>query len=118
MEYFFLQVFVDRPILVDAQSCGNILAGVAPFAIECGLVAARDGEAPVVIFMQNTGQVAEVRVQTPGGRVACAGAARIDGVPGGAAPVPIAFRETAGSTCGALLPSGNTVDLVEGGRSP
>ena len=114
VDYLFLQVFVDRAVVTDAQNCGNILAGVGPFAIERGLVAARDGETPVTIYMENTGQVAEARVQTPGGKVSYAGAARIDGVPGSSAPVPIVFRDTAGSSCGALLPSGHAVDVVEG----
>ncbi|MDX2485453.1 MAG: 4-oxalomesaconate tautomerase [Pseudodonghicola sp.] len=114
VDYLFLQVFVDRPLVSDAQNCGNLLAGVGPFAIERGLVAAREGETPVTIYMENTGQVAQARVQTPGGVVAYAGAARIDGVPGEAAPVPIVFRDTAGSSCGALLPTGNVVDVVEG----
>ena len=114
VDYLFLQVFVDQPIVTDAQNCGNILAGVGPFAIERGLVAARDGETPVTIFMENTGQVAVARVATPGGVVTYDGAARIDGVPGGAAPVPIEFRDTAGSTCGALLPTGNVTDTIDG----
>ena len=114
VDYLFLQVFVDRPLVTDAQNCGNILAGVGPFAIERGLVGAQDGETPVTIFMENTGQVAEARVQTPGGKVSYAGAARIDGVPGASAPVPIVFRDTAGSSCGALLPTGNAVDVVAG----
>ena len=114
VDYLFLQVFVDQPIVTDAQNCGNILAGVGPFAIERGLVAARDGETPVTIFMENTGQVAVARVQTPGGRVDYSGEARIDGVPGGAAAVPIAFKDTAGSSCGALLPTGNVVDEING----
>ncbi len=114
VEFLFLQVFVDRPLVTDAQNCGNILAGVGPFAIERGLVSARDGETPVVIYMENTGQVAEAMVQTPGGVVRYDGAAAIDGVPGRAAPVPIAFRDTAGSSCGALLPTGNVLDVVEG----
>lgn len=114
VDYLFLQVFVDRPVVTDAQNCGNILAGVGPFAIERGLVEARDGETPVVIFMENTGQVAEVTVRTPGGRVRYDGDAAIDGVPGTAAPLPVAFRDTAGSSCGALLPTGNARDLVAG----
>ena len=114
VDFLFLQVFVDRPVVTDAQNCGNILAGVAPFAIERGLVSARDGETPVVIFMENTGQTAEVVVQTPGGKVRYDGDAAIDGVPGTAVPVPIAFRDTAGSSCGALLPTGNARDLVAG----
>ena len=114
VDYLFLQVFVDRPLVSDAQNCGNILAGVGPFAIERGLVAARDGETPVTIYMENTGQVAQARVETPGGVVRYDGNARIDGVPGGAAAVPIAFRDTAGSSCGALLPTGRALDVVEG----
>jgi 4-oxalomesaconate tautomerase len=114
VDYLFLQVFVDQAIVADSQNCGNMLAGVGPFAIERGLVDATDGETRVSIFMKNTGQVAIATVQTPAGRVTYAGDARIDGVPGTAAPVPLEFRDTAGSSCGALLPTGNAVDLIDG----
>ncbi len=79
VDYLFLQVFVDQPIVTDAQNCGNILAGVAPFAIERDLVVARDGGTPVTIFMENTGQTAVVLVTTPGGVVDYYGEAKIDG---------------------------------------
>ena len=114
VDYLFLQVFVDQAIVTDAQNCGNILAGVGPFAIERGLVAATGDETRVAIFMENTGQVAVATVQTPGGRVTYAGNAAIDGVPGTHAPIPTEFRDTAGSSCGALLPSGHAVDVVNG----
>jgi 4-oxalomesaconate tautomerase len=114
VEYLFLQVFVDQAIVSDAQNCGNILAGVGPFAIERGLVEAQDGETRVRVYLVNTGQQAVATVQTPQGRVTYAGDARIDGVPGTAAPIPLEFRDTAGSSCGALLPTGNAVDVVEG----
>ncbi len=114
VDYLFLQVFVDQAIVTDAQNCGNILAGVGPFAIERGLVAAQDGETEVRIFMANTGQIARARVSTPEGKVSYAGAARIDGVPGSSAAVPITFEDTAGSSCGALLPTGNAVDTIDG----
>ncbi len=114
VDYLFLQVFVDKPLVSDQQNCGNILAGIGPFAIERGLVPAQNGETRVAIFMENTGQIAIATVQTPGGIVSYAGEARIDGVPGTAAPIPLEFRDTAGSTCGALLPSGNAVDVVNG----
>lgn len=114
VDYLFLQVFVDQAIVTDAQNCGNILAGVGPFAIERGLVAALDGETPVTIYMENTGQVAVATVQTPHWQVSYSGHSRIDGVPGTHAPVPLEFRDTAGSSCGALLPSGNAVDVVNG----
>ncbi len=114
VDYLFLQVFVDQAIVTDAQNCGNILAGVGPFAIERGLVPAQDGVTSVSIYMENTGQIASSRVQTPGGRVTYNGDARIDGVPEASAPVRIEFKNTAGSSCGALLPTGNQVDLIDG----
>ncbi len=114
VDYLFLQVFVDQAIVSDAQNCGNILAGVGPFAIERGLVAAEGMETPVTIHMTNTGQTAVARVPTSGGRARYDGTARIDGVPGTAAPIPIAFRDTAGSSCGALLPTGNAADEIDG----
>jgi 4-oxalomesaconate tautomerase len=114
VDYLFLQVFVDQAIVTDSQNCGNMLAGVGPFAIERGLVEAQDGETPVSIFMVNTGKLATATVRTPGGTVTYEGDARIDGVPGTAAPVPLAFADIAGSSCGALLPTSNAVDVIEG----
>ncbi len=114
VDYLFLQVFVDQAIVTDAQNCGNILAGIGPFALERGLVAAADGETRVTVFMENSGQIAVATVQTPGGRVRYDGGAKIDGVPGSAAPIPLEFRDTAGSSCGALLPTGNPVDVIDG----
>ena len=114
VDYLFLQAFVDKPIITDAQNCGNILVGVGPFAIERGLVAAKGDETPVVIYMENTGQIAEALVRTPGGEPTYAGSRAIDGVPGTASPIPIEFRDTAGSTCGALLPTGNAIDVIDG----
>lgn len=113
-DYLFLQVFVDQPIVTDTQNCGNMLAGVGPFAIERGLIPATGDVTRVAIYMENTGQVAVAEVQTPGGRVRYSGEAKIDGVPGTAAPIPLEFRDTAGSSCGALLPTGNAVDVIEG----
>lgn len=112
VDYLFLQVHVDRALVSDAQNCGNILAGVGPFAIERGLVGARGTTTDVAIYMENTGQIAVATVATPDGQVTYAGDAAIDGVPGTAAPVPLLFCNTAGSSCGALLPTGNIVDVV------
>ncbi|QYZ69595.1 4-oxalomesaconate tautomerase [Neotabrizicola shimadae] len=114
VDYLFLQVFVDQPLVSDAQGCGNILAAVGPAAIERGLVAARDGETEVRIHMVNTGEVAVARVATPGGRVSYRGGAAIDGVPGTAAPVALMFQGLAGSMCGAMLPTGRAVDVIDG----
>ena len=114
VDYLFLQVFVDQALVSDAQNCGNMLAAVGPFAIERGLVPASNAETRVSIWMENTGQVAIATVQTPGGEVCYSGDASIDGVPGTHAPIPIEFRDTAGSSCGQLLPTGNAVDTIEG----
>lgn len=114
VDYLFLQIFVDQAIVSDSQNCGNMLAGVGPFAIERGLVAATGDETRIAIFMVNTGQTAVATVQTPGGLPSYDGEARIDGVPGRAAPIPLEFRDTAGSSCGALLPTGRAADLIDG----
>ncbi|MEX1252695.1 MAG: 4-oxalomesaconate tautomerase [Hyphomonas sp.] len=113
-EYLFLQVFVDEAIVTDAQNCGNLLAGVGPFAIERGLVTPTEDETRVRILMKNSNQIAIATVQTPGGCVTYTGDARIDGVPGCHAPVPLEFCDTSGSTCGALLPTGNRIDVIDG----
>ena len=114
VDYLFVQVVVDEPRADYNQNCGNILAGVGPFALERGLVKAQDGETRVRIHMVNSKSIAVATVQTPGRRVAYEGEARIDGVPGTHAPVLIDFLDVAGSTCGALLPTGNATDLIDG----
>ena len=114
VDYLFLQVSVDRAQVSDAQGCGNILAGVGPAALERGMIAATGDETAVRIHMLNTGEIATARVATPGGRVSYVGSARIDGVPGHHAAVPLMFENIAGSMCGALLPTGRAVDVIEG----
>jgi len=114
VDYLFLQVWPDRAEVSDNQNCGNLLAGVGPFAIEEGMVDAADGTTPVRIFMVNTGSLAVATVETPGGTVRYDGVARIDGVPGTHAPIPVEFVDVAGSTCGALLPTGHASDEIAG----
>lgn len=114
VDYLFAQVVVNEARVDYGQNCGNLLAGVGPFAIERGLVEPREDATPVAIHMVNTGQIAVATVATPGSRVVYEGDAKIDGVPGTAAAIPLAFRDTAGSTCGALLPTGNAKDTIEG----
>lgn len=114
VEFLFLQVFVDQPIVSDAQGCGNILAAVGPAAIELGLVTPRQGETQVRIHMTNSNEVSLATIQTPQGRVSYEGPARIDGVPGSHAAIPLMFENTAGSMTGALLPTGNSSDIIDG----
>lgn len=114
VDYLFLQVFVDQALVSSAQGCGNILAGVGPAAIERGLVKAGAGETRVRIHMVNTGEVAVATVQTPGGKVSYGGDAEIAGVPGKSAAIPLMFENIAGSMTGALLPTGNVADVIDG----
>ncbi len=114
VEYLFLQVWPDRAEVSDSQNCGNMLAAVGPFAIEQGLVAASEPVTPVRIWMRNTQTLATALIQTPDGRVRYDGPARIDGVPGTHAPIPIEFADVAGSSCGALLPTGQVTDVIDG----
>src|SRR5262245_26170169 len=114
IDYLFLQVQVDAPIVSPEQPCGNILAGVGPFAIERGLVAATGPVTPVRIRMVNTGALAIVHVPTPDGEPEYAGSTAIDGVPGTAARIVIDFLDTAGSLAPTLLPTGNVVDTIDG----
>jgi 4-oxalomesaconate tautomerase len=114
VDYLFLQVVVDKAEVSDSQNCGNILAGIGPWAVENGLVPAAGATTPVRIHMVNTGSIAVAHVPTPGGQVEYEGDARIDGVPGTAAAIPLEFLDVAGSSCGSLLPSGAVVDTIDG----
>lgn len=114
VDYLFAQVLVDEPRIDYGQNCGNILAGVGPFAIERGLVAVTADVTPVRIYMENTGQIAIAHVPTSDGEVRYDGDARIDGVPGQAAPLIVEFKDIAGASCGALLPTGSARDVIDG----
>lgn len=117
VDYLFLQAGVGEAFITDRQNCGNLLAGVGPFAVERGLVPA-DGERTTVrINMLNTGGVATAVFATPDGRVRYAGGpddTEISGVPGAAAPIVVNFDGTEGASCGSLLPTGNVRDEIEG----
>jgi 4-oxalomesaconate tautomerase len=114
VDYLFLQVWPDRAEVADNQNCGNLLAGVGPFALEEALVKPAGDQTMVRIWMENTDSLAVASIETPDGCVEYEGSARIDGVPGSHAPIPIEFLDTAGSSCGSLLPTGNVRDRVEG----
>ena len=114
VDYRFAQVWLDKAIVDTAPSCGNMLAGVGPFAIERGLVTADADETRVRIFDVNTGSRIEAIVQTPGGTVTYAGDHRIDGVPGTGAPVVLSFSDVVGSKCGAMFPTGDVQEEIDG----
>ncbi|MEN0039767.1 MAG: 4-oxalomesaconate tautomerase [Pseudomonadota bacterium] len=114
VDYFFAQVSVEDRLVDFKPSCGNILVGVGPAAIEMGLVEAQDGVTDVKIRTVNTGARVHAVVQTPGGRVSYEGNASIDGVPGTSAPVELKFMDVVGGVTGALFPTGSRIDVVDG----
>ncbi len=114
VDYLFAQVKVVERMVDTSPNCGNMLAGVGPFAIEAGLIPVDSGETTVRIHNVNTGKIIVARVQTPEGRVNYGGDAVIDGVPGTAAPIQMAFLDAAGAKTGRLLPSGVAIERIGG----
>ena len=112
LEFLFAQVSIRDATVDTTPNCGNMLAAVVPFAIESGMVKAGEDVTTLRVLTLNTGTLCDIEVQTPDGRVEYSGDARIDGVPGTAAPINITFLDTAGSVCGALFPTGNHLDRV------
>lgn len=116
VNYLFAQVSVDQPIVDTSANCGNILSGVAPFAILRGLVEPNDPETLVRIHNTNTNSRIHARVSTPGGQLGFDGETSIDGVPGTAAPIMLEFLDVVGPLTGQVLPTGNSSELIEGVR--
>jgi len=114
VDYLFAQVKVLERSVDTAPNCGNMLSAVGPFAIEAGLVQPTGDETVIKVHNVNTGKIIDARMQTPGGAIAYQGEAAIDGVPGKAAPVYLAFRDAIGAKTGRLLPSGKATDVILG----
>lgn len=114
VDYLFAQVVAAESRVDYAPTCGNILSAVGPFALEEGLVEAQPGQSVVRIRMVNTNSCCEAVVQTPGGRVSYSGGTHISGVPGQGSPIELRFSDIVGSSCGALLPTGNALDRFDG----
>lgn len=114
VEYLFLQVGVDDPEVSDRQNCGNLLAGVGPFAVERDLIDVTDGEVSVRIRMLNTNSVATATFRVKDGAPVYQGDTSISGVPGTAAEITLMFEDIAGGSTGALFPTGNMTDDIAG----
>ncbi len=114
LDYYFIQVMIGKGKVSTTQTCGNILAGVLPFAIESGMIEATHPTTKAKINIVNTGGQCEALVETPNGKVNYAGNAKVDGVLGSAAPIICNYLDTEGATCGALLPTGNSIDVIDG----
>jgi 2-methylaconitate cis-trans-isomerase PrpF len=114
VDFLFGQVLIDKASVDFRPNCGNLTSAVGPFAIESGMIKARDPETTVRIYNVNTGALIEAVIQTPGGRVNYEGDTAIDGVPGTAAPIMLFFSDLVGTRTGKLLPTGNPIDIIEG----
>ena len=114
VDYLFAQVEIEAARVDTNPPCGNILAGVGPFALETGMVQPQGDVSRVVIYHVNIDAKIEAVVQTPGGVVSYQGDTAIDGVPGTSAPVLLNFMDVVGSSCGSLLPTGNAIDVIDG----
>lgn len=114
VDYLFCQIVVGEDRVDTKPNCGNILAGVGIFAIESEIVAASDGETRIMVNMVNSGKLCELIMPTPNGKINYAGDVVIAGVPGSAAPIICNYKKVAGSACGALLPTGNQIDIIDG----
>lgn len=114
VDYLFAQVGVGQKSVDTRPNCGNMLSGVAPFAIEQGLVEAREGETTVRVFNVNTRSRIDVTVLTPGGRVQYDGETGIDGVAGTASPIRLEFLDAWGAMTGKLFPTGRRIDSIHG----
>ena len=116
VDYLFAQVSVEDRLVDFGPTCGNILVGVGPAALEMGLVEPQEGTTEVRIRAVNTGARVASVVSTPGRTVNYEGSASVDGVPGTAAPVRLKFMDTVGGTTGAMFPTGNRSDIIDGTR--
>jgi 4-oxalomesaconate tautomerase len=114
VDYLFLQLGVEQATVTDLQNCGNILAGVGPFAVERELIRSGDPVTTTRILMVNSGSIVTSSFATTAGVPQYAGSTAIAGVPGTAAPISLRFADTAGSATGSLLPTGRVVDNVDG----
>lgn len=113
VDYTFAQVSVDKPLVSYKGNCGNISSGVGPFAIEQGMVQAKEGITPVRIYNTNTDKIIIADVAAHNGHVVYEGDFAIAGVPGTASPIKLKFVEPAGTMGNGLLPTGNAVDILD-----
>lgn len=114
IDYFFAQVSVEDQLVDFKPTCGNILSGVGPAAIEMGLIQPTGDETEIKIRAVNTGAQVVARLRTPGGQLTYDGDAAIAGVPGTAAPIQLSFRGVVGSATGAFLPTGALINTIDG----
>ena len=114
VDYFFAQVSVEEKLVDFKPTCGNILSGVGPAALEMGLIKPTGDVTEVRIRAVNTGAQVLAKVQTTGGELTYEGDTAIAGAPGTAAPIELQFMGVVGSSTGAFLPTGHQRDIIDG----
>ena len=112
VDYLFGAVAIDAPVIDWSGSCGNLVAGVGPFAIEEGLIAPCEGTTVVRIWQVNTAKRIVAHVPTLDGAPLVAGDCRMDGVPFSGAEIRVEFFDPGGAGGGKLLPTGCVTDRL------
>lgn len=113
VDYYFVQVGIKQPTVSDNLNCGNISSAIGPFAIDEGLVPAKEPVTVVRIFNVNTGKIIESHVQVEDGHAKVYGEESIKGVPGTAAPIALYFEEPGGAATGKTFPTGKKREIFE-----
>ena len=113
VDYTFFQVAVEAAIVEDHANCGNISCGVGPFAVDEGLVEAREPVTIVRIYNTNTQKVIEEHVRVKNGRALTLGEEAITGVPGTGSRIDMYFERPGGATTGKLFPTGHKRDVLK-----
>lgn len=113
VDYTFAQIAIDRALVDYSGNCGNMSSAVGPFAIDEGIIKATGDEAVVRIHNTNTHKIIVSHFAVRDGRAIVEGAFRLPGVAGTGAPIRLDFLDPGGAGTGHLLPTGNTVDMLE-----
>ncbi|MCR4524107.1 MULTISPECIES: 2-methylaconitate cis-trans isomerase PrpF family protein [Bosea] len=113
VDYTFIQIAVDQPVADWSNNCGNLSSAVGHFAVDEGLVAAKDGEALVRIHQTNTRKLIHSRFQVKDGKAQTQGDYVIAGVATPGSRIRLDFLDPDGAVTGKLLPSGNVVDTID-----
>lgn len=115
VDYLFAQVIIDKPVVDTSPTCGNMMSGVGPMAIERGWVKATHPETTIMVYNHNTQSIMETVIQTPNGEINYTdGDLEVTGVPGTGAPIVMNLFKQAGGKTGKLFPTGNRMDTIQG----
>lgn len=113
VDYLFAQVGIVEKKVDFSPNCGNMLSGVAPFAIETGMFPASQGKTTVRIHNLNTGKIIHSTVLTPNGQVQYDGDTIISGTNSPGAPIELTFLDVEGAKTGKLLPTCQLTDVID-----